>query len=368
MADVKMYLAIGEEAARGTAESTTVGFIPLKSVPDIKFNAKDEFRKEVRGDDSIVGYTTQKRYQRSWDTTLEMVTYTEGGGASGAATVGTMLKHFFGKVTSSQNASTGQYRHILYPVSDAFLTGSALEAKALTLNQNLKEGESGMKNWPWVGGRVKSLSITQDPASPLVLSFGMMGQFRDTTGAEIGTPTFASEGLALTDAGLKVYTGTITRTGSAPNFTAFTFGSATQVYPQKVSIKLENGYNDVVVMSGVDYPSKTRIESAFKASVEMQFDWEDPASGFSSVDEFNAWIASASTTNFCFHWDSGTQAGTGDNHALYLDFPVLARRGGKPAFDLEKDPAVTFTWEAMFDGTTCEYLVGCLLKNTAAAV
>ena len=44
---------------------------------------------------------------------------------------------------------------------------------------------------------------------------------------------------------------------------------------------------DVLRLSGVDYPDKTRM-GRFKVSVEMTIDWEDPASGFNSISEFNA--------------------------------------------------------------------------------
>ena len=190
----------------------------------------------------------------------------------------------------------------------------------------------------------------------------------DTTTAELGSPVFPAENLRFDNTGLKVYTGTITRTGTAPDFTQFAFGSATQVYPQKVVLKLEDGKTDVMTMSGVNYANKTRLDAIIKATLEMQFDWEDPASGFSSIDEFNAWVAAFSQTNFCLVWDSGTQAGTGDNHMLIVDLPAMKRSGGDPDFQLDKDPAISLSYEGMMDAATCKYLVGLLLKNTAMAV
>lgn len=58
MADNKIYCAIGEEANRGTAESTTVGFVPLlnSGIPKAEFDEKN--RAEFRGEDSILGDTT----------------------------------------------------------------------------------------------------------------------------------------------------------------------------------------------------------------------------------------------------------------------------------------------------------------------
>jgi hypothetical protein len=106
----------------------------------------------------------------------------------------------------------------------------------------------------------------------------------------------------------------------------------------------------------------------FKVSVEMTLDWEDPASGFSSVDDFNSWIAAAGETSFFFHWDTGAQAGTGDNHGLYIDIPRARRAGGEPQYDLKKDPMITLKYEGLYDAATMGYIAGVLLKNTAAAV
>ena len=105
-----------------------------------------------------------------------------------------------------------------------------------------------------------------------------------------------------------------------------------------------------------------------EVEVEMKIDWEDPASGFSSADDLNAWINGESSINLFLHWDSGTAAGTGDNHSLYLDIPVAQRMGGKPEYDLEKDPMVTLKVKGLVDLTTTTYAIGCMLKNTASYI
>jgi hypothetical protein len=363
MAENKLYCAIGEEAIRGTKESTTTGFIPLAapSIPDAEF--KDEVRKEFRGEDSLKGGTTVRRMGQSWAGSLEIPFYTEAGTTKGM--MGTVLKHFFGRAASAQNGVTGQYAHLMSPVADPF-DATNLGTKALTVNLNINQG-AAMKNWPWVGGRVKSLSFTQETGQQLKVTAEMMGQFRDAVGAEIGSPLFAAENLRCDYNKLKVYTGTITRTGTAPDYTDFTFASATQIKPDKISVKIENGMEDVTRLSGSLYPDKTRL-GQYKVSLEFTIDWEDPASGFSSVSEFNNWISSASETNFCLHWDTGTQAGAGGNHSLYLDIPRAMRKGGKPEYDLAKDPMITLKYEGLYDSTTTKYLVGLLLKNTAATV
>lgn len=358
-----IYLALGEEASRGTAESSAVGFIPLLSPGIPKMEFEDKPREEYRGGEAAKGVTGVRRMNRSWSSTLEMPFFTESGGEKGAA--GTLLKHFFGACSTAQNASTGQYGHMLYPSSDPFSSAN-LGTKALTLNLNINEG-SEMKNWPFVGGRVKSLAFDQEAGSPLKVTAELTGQFRDAVAPEVGSPVFAAENLRCDYNNLSVYTGAITRTGTAPDFTDFSFGSATRVRPDKISLKLENGMEDALRLSGLDYPDRTRL-GRFKATLELTIDWEDPASGFSSVDEFNSWMESASTTNFFLHWSTGTQAGTGDDHAFYVDLPRMVRKGGGPEYSLEKDPMATLTYEALCDESAAGYLAGVLLKNTASSI
>ncbi|MFQ5465536.1 MAG: phage tail tube protein [Thermodesulfobacteriota bacterium] len=363
MAKNTMYLALGEESARGVKESTTVGFIPLLSpgIPKLEFD--DRTRAELRGEEASLGDSAVRRMRRSWSGSLEMPFFTEAGSTPGS--VGTLLKHFFGLSTSAQNGATGQYSHIFYPVADPFDAGN-LGSRALTLNLNINEGLV-MKNWPFVGGRVKGLAFEQEAGSQLKVSAEVMGQFRDTVTGEIGSAVFAAENLRCDYNNLSVYTGPITRTGTAPDYTDFSFAGAVRIKPDKVSVKVENGMEDVLRLSGVDYPDKTRL-GGFKVSVELAIDWEDPASGFSSVDEFNAWAAGASSSNLCLHWDTGTQAGSGDNHGLYIDIPAARRTGGEPDYNLEKDPMITLKYEGLFDASVTQYMVGVLLKNTASAV
>lgn len=224
-----------------------------------------------------------------------------------------------------------------------------------------------MKNWPFVGGRVKGLTFAQDAGSQLKITVDMFWQFRDAVTAEIGAPVFAAENLRCDYNEFRLYTGTITRTGTAPDYTDFTFTSAVQIKPDKISVKLENGMTDVLRLGGVNYPDKTRM-GQFKATMEITLDWEDPASGFSSVTEFNNWVSSSGTTSFCLVWDTGTQAGTGGNHALYVDLPVMQRKGGEPKYSIDKDPLITLKYEGLYDATTTKYIAGVLLKNTASSI
>ncbi len=365
MATNKLYLAIGEEAARGTPESTTLGFIPIDSaaLPAVEY---DDVRKtEFIGEESALGDTGFRRMSEKWSYTIEMPVFTEAGTVAGM--VGTILKHFFGWAGSAQNASTGQYLHMMYPVANPETASAGyLQDTALTLNFNMSEGAT-VKNSIYFGGRVNSLSFITEPGQHLKISAAMSGQGVTENQTAIASPTFAAENLSLRYSDLTLYTGTITRTGTPPDYTQFAFTSATTIKHDKVTVNLEKANIDKLRNSGVIYPDKTNW-GKIKATMELSIDFDDPATGFSSVDDRNAFLAAVSSTNFFLNWDSGTTAGTGDNHSIGLDLPVMQRKGGDPEFTKENNPEITLAYEGDMDRTTTLYIAGLLLKNTAAAV
>lgn len=357
MAENKIYLAIGEEAVRGVKESSAVGFIPLlkPGIPKLEFD--DKKRSEFRGEDSVKGETAVRRMGQKWHTSLEMPFFTESGGVKGMS--GALLKHFFGKAVSSPCAAPGLFSHMMHPVADPF-SAANLASKALTLNFNVNEGPV-MKNWPFTGGRVKSLAFAQEAGQQLKLTAEMFGQFRDASTPEIGAPVFAAETLRCDYNELAVYSGKVSRTGAAPDFTDFAAPGAVPVKPDKLSVKFENGMEDHLRLSGSAYPDKTRM-GRYKVTFEMTIDWEDPASGFSSVAEFNGWLASPGSSSFLLCWDAGA------GHALYIDLPQLHRAGGEPNYNLAKDPMITLKYEGLYDSAVTKYIAGVMLKNTAAAI
>lgn len=365
MATNKLYLAIGEEATRGTPESTTVGFVPITTAAPPAMENDDVRKTEFIGEEARLGNAGFRRMSEKWSYTLEMPVFTEGGTVAGI--VGTIMRHFFGFAGSAQNASTGQYLHMMYPVSNPELTSSGyLGTKALTLNHNISEGAT-VKNHAYFGARVNSLTFTQEPGQHLMLSAAMTGQSKVASGTAIATPTFAAENLSCRYSDLTMYTGTITKTGTPPNYTDFTFGSATTLKHDRVSLTLENANIDKLRNAGVAYSDKTNW-GQIKATLELAIDFDDPAAGFSSVDDRNSFLGGITSTNFFLHWDTGTQAGTGDNHSLYIDLPVMQRKGGDPEFTKENNPEITLNYEADYDSATTLYLAGLLLKNTATAV
>ena len=137
--------------------------------------------------------------------------------------------------------------------------------------------------------------------------------------------------------------------------------------PDKITVKMENGMEDALRLSGVDYPDRTRM-GLYKVTAELTIDWEDPASGFSSIGEFRDWLSGAGETNLFLRWDTGTQAGSGGNHGLSIDLPRLYRKGGEPEYKIDKDPLITLKYEALYDAAAAKYMAGVMLINTAETV
>lgn len=364
MAENRGYLAIGEEATRNTKEATTVGFIPINelTIPEPEFEDID--RAEWRGEQQVKGNQATLRKSRKWAAEPQMPVFTEAGTTKG--TVGTIFKHYMGYVSTAQNGATGQYAHMFSGVADPFLTAN-LGTKALTYNLNRNKG-TVMTNYPWLGARVNTLSFEQNSGESLNCSFGQMGTILDTTTAEIGSPTMPAENLRCDYNNLTAYTGTITKVGSAPDYTDITFGSATSFCPDSITISLENGMEDKIELCGTDYPNKTTM-GKFTGTLSITIDLADPASGFSSEDEYDNFFLDPNTTSraFAFSWDTGTQAGTGDNHSLIIDLPKCILTTAPPEYDLETDSIITLEYKFEYDSTTT-YSAGILLKNTAVTV
>jgi len=362
----QVYVAIGEETTRGTAESSTVGFFPVINGAEPSFAPDDKRYGEYRGEESSLGDINFRRLSTKWDYSLEFNTFSEMGSTKGM--LGTLLRHFFGYGSSAQNAATGQYYHMIYPVYNPLSTDAGfLGAKGLTVNYNAAEGDT-IKNHKWEGGIVTGLKFTQNTGELLKISATISGQKRQAAAAEIGSPTFPAENLRFDYADLTCYYGTITRTGSAPDYTNFTFGSATQFIPTSYEINITNGRTDNIVLAGVDYPTVVK-NGKFKVTLSIVIDYTDPASGFSSADQYANSIAGIAQTNFFFHYDTGTQAGTGDNHQLYIDLPVVNNMSKTPPDrSLDNDPTITLNYEADFDAATTAYILGIMLKNTATSI
>lgn len=364
----KHYLAIGEEAARGTAEKTTVGFIPLNEpfMPKPEYN--DQEINEYRGEDRGKGPNEMRRFDSKWSGSLDMPIFCDSGTVT--KFVGTMLKHFFGDVTSTQNGGTGQYVHTFYPNTAPFDTGATLVAKALTLNSNWSYG-STVKNNAYTGGRFNKLTISQEQGQLAKAVFEAFGQTLDDNITLISTPTFADEDKGLRPSNLSVYNGAgITRgAGTPPAYTtSWLPNTMNQLKPETISIEIENGWADSLRFDGNQYPDKTET-SVWKYTLNMKIDWEVPSSGFDSTAEWVAWNNAIGNTPFLIVWDTGTEAGSGgDNYGIKIDLPMANRVS--PDFDLSQIGAkkIDLKYEGLVDLSTTTYLLGMQLINEDSAV
>lgn len=361
----KHYVEVGEEADQGTAEVTTTGAVPVLNFAGLGYKPEDVTRNDqFRGEDSLVGGIFTRRMSESWDQSLDIPFFTEAGTTS--AIMAQILKHFFGGGVSVQNSATGQYVQMLYPRANICAAGN-LDTKALTLNPNFSHGDS-VKNHPLVGGRVQSVSFKQEMGKQLVVTVAFFGQFADPITAELGSPVFAAEALGCYFEHMNCYTGTITRTGTPPDYTDITFGSADSFECDDVTITFECARTlEMQNGAGVIYPTKT-VGGMYKVSLEIGKTFDSPASGFNPVTEFESWLTGVRKQNFAFHWDTGAQAGSGDNHGLIIDLTQMVMAPVDPEFDIETEGKITLTYEDGEQDPTTLYKGAAMLKNTVDAI
>ncbi len=361
----KHYIAYGEQATLEAAETSTVGFLPVKSFQGVGFEPDDQEIEEFRGDERVLGVTNVTRYGVKWGLSPEMPFFVESG--SDKNLPAKLFKHLGGGSANSQNAVTGQYYNTIWPVSDP-CDAANLGTKALTFNSNLSHGDT-VRNHPHVGGITKSIALVQEQNAELVFTVEHEGAFIDVNEAELGSPVFPAENLRLKYNHLLCYSGTITTVGSAPTFTGFTFGSADQFKPKSLNLTLTVEKTLEVQFEGKNYPTDIQA-GEHMAELEFTIDFRDPASGFDSIDEFTAWLASVSTTqSFCFYWDTGVVAGggAGNNYGMYIYLPEMYRQAPDFEWDPKTAPIITLKYKGKYNSTALAQWVA-LIENTAITI
>lgn len=354
----QQFLAICEETTRGTKPgSPTWLYLPVLSQLQPKFVPKDEPRKEFRGNDSALGDSSVRRVESQWSYTLECAYYP-------CAAVALLLTHSIGKAgtrTALSAPNEEAYTGILYPVAMPYGTGYPLADKAIGISANTDEAGT-TKSQYFGGGRIKSVSIVVKGVDDVRLSFeiqgagGWVGAVDQTA---ITDPDFSTLPAPFVSGDALFYAGSgISRTGTAPDFTAIGAGTMNAMRSDELTIKITNGLEDKTVINGVRGPSFTTRNSQFAVEASLTIDYADPSSGFSSADEFKRIFSGVATTPLLLKLDNGeiidATSGTAKFES-WVDLPNMMLKADPPERNAEgKTPSIKMTYTSLYD-TTAEY-------------
>jgi hypothetical protein len=360
MAD--QYIALVEETDRGTDPGTGYMFLPVMGSLQPTFNPTDESRKEFKGADTALGDSSVVRRSSQWTYSLECAWY------PGAET-GLLFKHLMGYAITRAVADTTAYEGILYPLAAPYGDGRNLEDTAIGIVCNSDE-EGTTKSRYYGGGRVKSCKISGAGTDDVKLVFELMGPgefigpFATATASPVfpvASPFLASDLLCYIGAG-------ITRTGTAPNFTAILPNTMTAFRPDSIDLTITNGLDDKVIMNGILGPSKTTRTGQFAVELSAPIDYADPSSGFSSADEVNALIAGTHTNSVLIVADNGQVAGSVDaTYSAVIDLPNLLANHETPTRTADGTaPSVNMKYKSLYSDTT-DYPVAIFTTDKASA-
>lgn len=350
MSNPTQYLALYEETTRGTAPgSPSYKFYPVtgKLMPDAKFDDKaiDEFRGASTGLGNSAG--SLRRLATSWAYGLEGLFYP-------GAELGLILKHAFGHINAAQTVDTNAKSKLLYPVILPYGTDMSLASKAIALVPNV-DVSGTTKSQVFGGGRISGLEISIKRPDDITVKVDFMG------GPWVGAPGQTAVGSVVfpvassfSSADAKCYIGGgASRTGSAPDFTALAVGTMTQFLPDEITIKFDFGLEDQDIVNGNKGPSKTIRKGKAKATVEFTLDFLDPSTGFSSFDEFTAFVAGIRTNSLMVVLDNGQLIGSStQNYEAIIDLPLVQVAPATPEVTSDgKQGKVKFKAETLYDAT-----------------
>jgi hypothetical protein len=342
------YLTLVEETTRGTTPAGPYLFLPVISDVMPEFDADDKPRVEFRGQDTGLGDVTVVRREVKWSMKIKCYYYP-------GKEVGLLFKHLFGNAGTRSVVDTSGYKGLLNPILMPYGTGMNLGDKAIAIIANTDEG-GVTRAQTYGGGRITDCKITCKGTDDVELEFSIQGAWigaADQTA--IGGVSFPGAN-PFNSGEYKAYIGgTPVRTGTAPNYTDITIGTAVQFIPDQLDITISNGLKDKVVGNGVPGPSRTYREGKFKIDVNCPIDYEDPASGFSSADEFKKLFTGPATNNLVIVWDNGDLAGAATVHyTALLDLPYMMQKNPKKAErNAEgKTPSLKMGFESLFSATT----------------
>ncbi len=358
------YLALVEETTRGTNPGSGFKFLPVSGKIEPSTDFKDEPRVEFRGQDTALGNLTVMRQAKSYKYDLESYLYP-------IDIVGTLLKHTLGYAGTRTLTDTSGYQGIVYPpAAFTYGVGGSLVNKAITLLPNTdKDGTTVSQHFG--GARPTGLKIEAKRPDDVKITFNLMG------GPWIGTPgQSATAGASFTTYSpfnaddVACFAGAgITRTGTAPNYTAIVPNTMAQFYPDDLTITIENGLGDAERLNGLAGPSVTERTGQMKVTIEFSIDFSDPAAGLSSWDEWVALHSSPNTQNFLFVFTGPDLAGATLYHKWTIDIPKARFIGTPPERSADgKQPKMKMKYEHLIDSSIANiYPVAFLTLDKASA-
>lgn len=347
---MEQFIALVEEATRGTDPGSGYLYLPVTSNLLPTFNPTDEARQEFRGADSALGAAEASIVRRESQTTytLECAYY------PGAET-GLLFKHLLGKSVTRVAEDTSAFKGVLYPLANPYGAGRELTTKAIGIYSVFDVEGTSTKRY-YGGLRIVSCTITGEGTDDVKLSFEMKapGEFIGADEANDLTPTFpVADPFVVSD--ILCYAGTgASRTGTAPDFTDVGPGTMDQFCPDSLNLQITNGLDDKNVICGVQGPSKTSRTAQFNGNITFPIDLADPSSGFSSYDEYFAMFGGPSTQSLMFVFDNGDLAGSATaTYETIFDFDANLRQHETPQYSpTGEEPTVALAYMTLESATT----------------
>lgn len=315
----KQFLAIFRETARGTNPGTNPLFPPVIGSVEPIPEYTDQPRKEFRGQDTRLGDVNDTRVSTSWKYDLTSWFYP-------IEDLMAVIRHVVGFAGVRAVVDTSAYKGILYPPSaPPYAANGELDGEALTLVANTdKDGTTVAQDFS--GGRPTGLKIECQRPDDVKLTVPISG------GPWIGDAgQAATAGESFTalqpynSADLTCYVGTgISRTGVAPDFTDLAPGTMVAFAPDNLTLEFETGAKDVEKLNGLRGPSVTEYESQVIAKLTYSMDFSDPASGFSSYDQYLLHCAGPLYHSYLFKLTGPDLAGAATAyHQFIADLPRM---------------------------------------------
>lgn len=352
---MNQWIEIGEQVARTTLVGDEV-FYPLPAtVLKPKFNPTDEPRKEYRGSDTGQGDSEVRRLSSQWTHDLEAY-------IRPCRAMALLLKHAAGKVATRSAVDTDAFGGMVYPENLPFGLGQTLGDTALAIKVHYDDGAGSTKQRIYYGARITKASLSGEGSQEWKITFSLQGPGTCVTApaaagsmpdfSTLPDPFIFSRSLFYIGAG-------ISRTGSAPEFTALAPGAMTAFVPDSCTLDIELGRQDKTVANGINAPTKTTKESQLAVKVSCPLDLEDPSSGFSSRDEVDALISGIRQNSMFIVLDNGDICGATDQTYQWLiDLSSLYLGPSSEEFSTEgKTPRTTLEYMSLYSDTT-QYAIG----------